>query len=119
MIKNEVLLKSPERFAGKKDILSTAKVEKAAENAIRKLEKNIEKFDNSFLSVYSINQKYYKTPLFVDEYKYWEYWTNGMYTGEYWLAYELTGDKKFLDIVKSHYDYYKERKRRGIDEENN
>ena len=34
-------------------------------------------------------------------------WESGMYTGCFWLAYELTGEKEFKDIALSHIDYYK------------
>ncbi len=39
-------------------------------------------------------------------------WESGMYTGSYWLAYQLTGNEEFKDIALSHIPSYK----KNIDE---
>lgn len=36
-------------------------------------------------------------------------WTAGMHTGTFALAYELTGDERFLDVVKHHMTLYRKR----------
>ncbi|MBR3934769.1 MAG: glycoside hydrolase family 88 protein [Clostridia bacterium] len=110
MLQNEIMLSNPERwFTGKKINISKNKLEKAAEEAVKKLEKNIENFGTSFIDSYSVNHKYKTVPFYPDKDSYWRYWTNGMYTGEFLLAYELTGDNKFLDVAVSHHEYYAKR----------
>lgn len=38
-----------------------------------------------------------------------EDWTEGFYTGEIWLAYELTGDEKFKELALKHVDSFLDR----------
>lgn len=42
-------------------------------------------------------------------------WTEGFYTGEIWLAYELTGDEKFKDLALKHVDSFLDRIERRVE----
>lgn len=41
-------------------------------------------------------------------------WTEGFYTGEIWLAYELTGDEKFKELALKHVDSFLDRIERRV-----
>lgn len=119
MLRKEVVLSNPERWLNGKNIsISKEKIEKAAEKAIDKLENNIKKFESSFINSYSVDHKYNSVPFYPETNTYWRYWTNGMYTGEFLLAYELTGNKKFFDVAKEHCECFKVRveKKLGLDD---
>lgn len=42
-------------------------------------------------------------------------WTEGFYTGEIWLAYELTGDEKFKELALKHVDSFLDRIERRVE----
>ncbi len=69
----------------------------------------LSRFGNKFKHIFSTNQFYTEAPN--------NQWTNGFWTGELWLAYEHTGDKKFLDAAMAHTRSFRERaeKRIGTD----
>lgn len=93
MIKGKIILENPERFSGKYEI-SQEKLIRAIEKATDKLESQIPMYGDKFPGNWSVNYKY---PLGDNN-----NWVCGMFTGEFLLAYELTGNKKFRDIVERH-----------------
>lgn len=103
MVTEKVTLINPERFL-KEHHISRDKLITAAQKATDKLLINARKFGFGYPGTCSVNFKY---ELSEDT-----NWESGMYTGCYWLAYELTGEKKFRDIAESHLVSYK----KNIDE---
>ena len=99
MFKNIPTLNNPERFA-KAPELSKNKLNDAAEKAIKKLETFIPRFYDKFPNTCTENFKHTPGDTFN--------WESGMLTGAFWLAYELTGDKKFRDVAERHIDIYAE-----------
>ncbi|MBR3934770.1 MAG: glycoside hydrolase family 88 protein [Clostridia bacterium] len=109
-----MLLKEKTQLEYEEINIKKEKLEKSAEKAIAKLENNIKRFGASFIEPYSFNGKYKPAPLHIRKDLYWKYWINGLYTGQFLLAYELTNDKKFLDVVYSHCKYFEVRALKGI-----
>lgn len=89
-----------ERYSGNKDI-SKEKINKAIKAATDKLTSKLEEYSHSFVGAVSKNGKY---PLGENN-----SWVSGMHTGTIILAYELTGDKKFLDAALAHVESYQKR----------
>ena len=118
MLLEEFLLCNSKKLDEDKFCISKEKLENAAHKAITKIENNLKKFGTSFVEPYSYEQRYKTAPLYPNEEAYWRYWTNGMHIGKFLLAYELTGDKKFLDAVYDHLEYFEERatKLLGLDD---
>ena len=108
MIRN-ISLKNQDRFE-KPYVISREKIDKAIKNALDKLELNIPKWMNNFAETCSVDFKYPQGPN--------NNWECGMHTGLYWLAYELSGNKKFLEIAENQTKTYKERfeKKIGLDD---
>ena len=107
MVNEKITLENPERFA-KPHTIAKEKLEKAAEKACDRLANMAKSHYGLFPSNWSTDFKYS-----------WgrnENWVSGMYTGCFWLAYELTGDKFFREVAESHLDSYKVRldTRKGI-----
>lgn len=100
MERKEVILNNPERFSGEYKI-PEGKVNSAINRALNKLERNIEAYTQGFPIGVSPELKY----------KLGENsrWTHGMHTGCFLLAYELSGNKKFLDVAKHHMPTYQRR----------
>lgn len=90
--------------------IDTEKLEKAATAATAKLKAYGEKNGTGFVGTYSVDYKY--TPSKNNN------WICGMYTGSYLMAYQLTGDKWFSDVVSQHVESYVEREanRVGMDD---
>jgi len=91
MKRNNITLERPERFTTPFTI-PKEKLEAAANEALRMLRKMGEEggvaFPNSGAGFrYSFDEN--------------KSWTHGMYAGCYWLAYELSGDKWFLDMAEA------------------
>ena len=103
MVSEKITLANPERFAPHK--IDRDKLLKAAEKACEKLWATYEKNGEGFPGTCSKDFEYE-----LSENTNWE---SGMYTGCFWLAYELTGDEKFRKVAESHFDRYK----KNIDEE--
>ena len=89
MVTQKITLDNPERFAEVREI-PKAKLEAAAKAACAKLKTLAEKYGLGFPGTCSVNHKYV-----CKENNNWE---GGMYTGCYWLAYELTGDEFFKEV---------------------
>ena len=100
MVKNDIILENPERFSKAREI-PREKLIKAVEKAADKLEMLSKKYGVAFPGTCSQNYKYICGPN--------NNWECGMYTGCYWLAYELTGNKYFREVAESHLPSYSER----------
>lgn len=99
-MRKEVILEHPERFTGDFRI-SPAKIDRAIERALDKLEQNLEGWRDSFPGTGSVNYKYEHGPN--------NNWVCGMHTGTYWLAYQLSGNPKFREVAEKHLPTYQER----------
>ena len=100
MVTEKITLLRPERFA-KPHTISRDKLVRAAEAACDKLEELAKKYGVAFPGTRSIEFKYV-----CDENKNWE---AGMYTGCYWLAYRISGNKFFKEEAEKHLPTYKTR----------
>ncbi len=98
MVKENIALKNPERFL-ENHTISRDKLIKATEKATDKLEENTKKYGILFPGTCTSDYRYV-----WGENKNWEC---GMFTGCYWLAYELTENKFFKDVAEKHYETYK------------
>ena len=107
MVTEKIILQNPERFE-KPHTIERRKLEKAAWQACERLANMAKDHYGLFPSNWSTNFLYKWGPN--------NNWVSGMYTGCYWLAYQLTGDKFFREVAESHLDSYKVRldERRGI-----
>ncbi len=95
MVTDKIILNNQERFE-KNHVIPKEKLLSAVEKACDKLLINAK--SRGFPGTCSENYKY----TFTENIN----WESGMYTGCYWLAYELTRDKVFKNIAESHTDYY-------------
>ena len=100
MIKGKVVLEHPERFTGKYEI-SKEKLVKAVEAATDKLESQIPMYGDLYPARSSVDFKYTLEGN--------ENWVNGMFTGEFLLAYQLTGNKAFKEVVERQLPGYRKR----------
>ncbi|WP_223591945.1 glycoside hydrolase family 88 protein [Neobacillus bataviensis] len=91
----------PERFF-KDHGLTKHQVEKALEHCIRKVEENLELFKETFPDAASVNNVY--SPV-QNDYE----WTQGFWTGMIWLAYEMTGNKKFREVAEIQVETFRKR----------
>lgn len=109
MIKDKVELLN--KVFEKPHTISAEKIDTAIKNAIAKIERNIPRFTDYRPDVaYDSDRKQYTNYVqkeFLDS-KQGE-WLSGMYEGMYWLCYELTGDKKFLDVANHYLGYFVKR----------
>ena len=100
MVTENIILEKPDRFTSVPEI-SRTKLIRAVEKATDKLEAFARKNPCAFPGTCSVDFKYV-----ADENKNWE---AGMYTGCYWLAYELTGNEFFRKEAESHIPSYRTR----------
>lgn len=100
MISEKIVLERENRFIQTEEI-SRQKLIKAAQIATDKLEANLHRFTENFTSSSTKNHVYELRPN--------NDWINGMHTGLYWLAYELTGNKKFLNAAQIHLESFQKR----------
>lgn len=100
MVTQKITLNNPEKYASVPKI-SREKLIKAAEKATDKLEELSKKYGVAFPATRSIEYKYQ-----CAENKNWE---AGMYTGCYWRAYQITGNKYFREVAESHLPTYEHR----------
>ena len=75
-------------------IIDEGKLQNAAAAAIEKLHANAKESNGDFPATASTNYQY--------TYGKNNNWTCGMYTGTYLMAYQITGDEAFADIVNEH-----------------
>lgn len=89
-----------ERFLSS-EILSREEIEAALDYIITKIDENLPRFTHKFPSGHSENLMYKETEN--------NGWTNSFWTGMLWLAYEYTGDEKYLDAAKIQCESFRER----------
>jgi len=112
-----VKLERPERFS-KPHVIPREKLLAAAKAACDKLKERVQRDGAEFPATCSV-QFSYKKGVDVPGLGRNRNWESGMYTGCFWLAYELTGDEFFRDVAeKQHLPTYKERfdAKRGLDD---
>ena len=101
MAKGHNVLTNPERFS-KPHTISREKLEAAAKAACDKLKAfAIKNGPDKFPATCTVDKKY---PLDINR-----NWEAGMYTGCFWLAYELTGDEFFRSFAEAQLPTYKKR----------
>ena len=81
--------------------LNRSKLEEAAKRACLKLRTRVEREGVGFPQTCSKNYKYLQGEN--------NNWVCGMYTGCFWLAYQLTGDEFFKNVALEHLETYKTR----------
>ena len=99
----------PERFKTEY-VIDREKLEGAAEAAVAKLKAFAEEHGTGFLKTCSEDYEYVSSAN--------NNWVCGMYTGSYLMAYQLTGDRFFSDVVNEHVNSFVEREanRVGMDD---
>lgn len=97
MVKENITINNPERFL-KDHTISKTKLINAVQKATDKLEENTKKYGIRFPGTCTVDYRYQ-----WGENKNWEC---GMFTGCYWLAYELTENKFFKDVAEKHFETY-------------
>lgn len=103
MIRGNVTLNNPSLYEMDYEI-SNEKLCMAIDHALTKLSSKISKFGSMF-PVGRLDQPYGKVYKMGGN----EHWTCGLHTGCFLLAYELSGEKKFLEVAQSHMASYKKR----------
>ncbi len=107
MIKNDVILKDKDRFL-KPYTIDRAKLEKYAQLATEKLLVLDKKFGTNFPKAFPKEEG----EKFRYDSKEDITWVSGLYTGMFWLAYEMSGQQVYRDIAEKHLPAYK----KNIDE---
>ncbi len=109
MVNENITLKNPQRWQ-KPHTLSREKLETAARVACDKLKMKAIADGTGFPGTNSKGFKYSHCEN--------TNWVGGMYTGCFWLAYELTGDEFFKKVAEEHLPTYKKRidERIGMDD---
>lgn len=93
-------MQTKESFENHKKI-TEKEIKYAINHAIEQVDRNISVFKGGFPAAASVDNFYPKTE--NDD------WTNGFFTGELWLSYEMTGEKRFKEAALSHVKSFKER----------
>lgn len=103
----KVALQNQKRYQEEVNI-PREKLEQAFARALKRLEQNAEKFGDKM--VVPVNGWYTGNP---KGFSYNRYdgtervtWTTGMWTGLYWLAYQVTGEEKLRRVAESHMKHY-------------
>lgn len=99
-MKKNIILEHPEYFS-ETHTISKTKIDTAIEKALYKLEMNSARWMDSFAGTSSVAHRYIAGAN--------DNWVCGMQTGIYWLAYELSGNKKFRNVAEKHLITYRER----------
>lgn len=99
-------IKNSHRFISN-GTLTKEKVEKAIEEAIRKIDFNMSRLGERFPSPNTINHSY----LTIENIE----WTTGFWTGILWLAYEYTQDEKYRNLADKHIESFLERIENNIE----
>jgi len=97
MKRGTIKLEYPERYEAT-HVIADEKVQKAIKKATDKFLKKLDEFDGKFPPAFSKEGKYHLTEN--------RSWTTGMHTGAMLLAYELTGNERFLDHAKDQAESY-------------
>ncbi len=77
------------------------KLDKAIDNALKKVDFLIEKTSGGFIEPVTQNNRYYE----LDNIE----WTSSFLTGMISIAYELTENKKYIDIIEKHLESFSNR----------
>lgn len=83
------------------NILEQQKLDKALDFIIKRVDENLKLFSIIFPTPDSSGYRYGVYPNYE--------WTPGFWTGMIWLAYELTGDKKYLTAAQNQMQSYRDR----------
>lgn len=89
-----------ERFSRTYEI-PKEKLERAIEMALKKLERSLSEWTDTFPGTCSVDYRY--------EHGANDNWECGMRTGTYWLAYELSGNPRFRQVAEKQLETYRER----------
>lgn len=81
--------------------ITETEIKEALETAVSQSEFALSKFGTRFKHIFSTNQFYTEAQN--------NQWTNGFWTGELWLAYEYSGDRKFLEAAMAHTKSFRNR----------
>ena len=110
MVTEKITLNAPERFSGEYE-LSRAKLDRAIEVATDKLRVRHKEHGDEIPYSSTEGYRYHDFGTLND-------WTAGMYTGCYWLAYQLTGDPFFKETASRQRAIFKKRldERIGVDD---
>ena len=81
--------------------ITETEIKEALETAVSQSEFALSKFGTRFKHIFSSNQFYTEDQN--------NQWTNGFWTGELWLAYEYSGNKKFLETAMAHTKSFRNR----------
>ena len=81
--------------------MTEQEVKEALETAVSQSEFALSEFGTRFKHIFSTNQFYTESQN--------NQWTNGFWTGELWLAYEYSGNKKFLETAMAHTKSFRNR----------
>ncbi|MBO5369712.1 MAG: glycoside hydrolase family 88 protein [Clostridia bacterium] len=100
MNRGNIKLNNPERFSGRYEI-PHEKVQKAIDKALDKLSLKLDLYMDKFPGVCTQDCRYQ----LVEN----SNWTHGLHTGVFFLAYELSGDKRFFEVGKNHIASYQKR----------
>lgn len=100
MKRGNITLNNPQRFEEHFEI-SKEKLDAAIKHATDKLGYKMKKYGICFPQNVCDDPIYKIYPLGENN-----SWISGLHTGCFLIAYELTGDKKFLDVATSHLDSY-------------
>lgn len=92
-------LKNKEKYFVEPDF-NREYAEKAVAFIIGKIDENLEYFTNYFPD-YGRNQRYGQIDNVL--------WTSSFWTGMLWLAYEITGESKYIQVAKKHTQNFKSR----------
>ncbi len=105
MKRNNIFLTDKERFL-KPHKIDRAKLELCAKRATDKLLELYKRKGFGYPGTCSKDFEYTLTDV--------TNWESGMYTGSYWLAYQLTGNEKFKNIALSHLPSYEDNVNRAV-----
>ena len=100
MVNKTITLENRDRFS-KPHVVDIAKLRRAALAACNKLKARVQKDGIGFPSTCSKDYKYSQGEN--------NNWVCGMYTGCFWLAYQLTGDEFFKNVALEHLKTYQTR----------
>ena len=93
-VQSEIKVIHPERFTEQFRV-PMEKFEAAADRAIKRMEKSLERFFDKFPTTsHSATNQYDQTDRVG--------WASSMGTGMYWLSYELSGNESFLRTAENH-----------------
>ncbi len=103
MVEQKIILQNPERFEGDYEI-SKIKLENTLQKVLDKLESKIPQYKDWFTRGAASDMDPHIYRLIPNN-----NWVCGMHTGIFYMAYELSGNKKFLDVANGHLKTYRER----------